>query len=295
MDRRYLRSSSLARKFFDDFPDAKDMPLEFMSSGQHRAYEQHVLPLLNLFNGQPSLSSCCGAVQQLVNMCRQSSSVYDESRAAAEYIQSPFAISILDAAAACSASPTAASMYDTLSSQDPVALNELLYEDIRRRLVANDLQDLTASLALQFDQHPAVTAAKPHPTDLDRLLLPADAAYSRSILQALSSISLSSKAGSGPGHCPASAVAVQGAPHPQQTISSLTPASESPPPPPPAATADAPAGAAASSAEASEGPSILKRAAWRRQLSRISSHYLAPILGRDGPGTVVLTGKMLTV
>lgn len=275
MERCYLRSSSLARKFFDDFPDASNMPLEFMSTGQHRAYEQHVLPLLDLFNQSPSLASCCGAVKQLTRIIQNNFNVYEQSRAAAEYIQSPFAMSMLDAAAGCSVHPQAASWYDTLSMKDPTALDELLYEDVRRRLIANSLQDLTNSLAVQLDKHPAVSAARPHPTDPDRLLLPIDAAYSTS----------SSTVESIGGSLTASAAATNPLPHSSGSDRGTAA---------PAPAGDAAAIAATSDADAtaaSEPPSILKRAAWRRQLSRLSSHYLAPILGRDGPGTVVLTGE----
>lgn len=41
----------------------------------------------------------------------------------------------------------------------------------------------------------------------------------------------------------------------------------------------------------SSSHTILKRAVWRRQLTRECSHYLAPILGKDAAGTVLLVGE----
>ena len=41
----------------------------------------------------------------------------------------------------------------------------------------------------------------------------------------------------------------------------------------------------------SSGHSLLKRAVWRRRLTRECSHYLEPILGKEGGGVVVLVGE----
>jgi hypothetical protein len=38
----------------------------------------------------------------------------------------------------------------------------------------------------------------------------------------------------------------------------------------------------------SSGHGLLKRAVWRRRLTRECSHYLEPILGKEGGGGVVL-------
>lgn len=45
------------------------------------------------------------------------------------------------------------------------------------------------------------------------------------------------------------------------------------------------------SGSGSSSHTILKRAVWRRQLTRECSHYLAPILGKDAAGTVLLVGE----
>lgn len=70
------------------------------------------------------------------------------------------ALCILDTAAAFSLLPGAAA----LAEQERDAFDELLAEDLRRRLVANRLDDSTAiaaSVAVLLDQHPAVKAATP--------------------------------------------------------------------------------------------------------------------------------------
>jgi hypothetical protein len=50
-------------------------------------------------------------------------------------------------------------------------------------------------------------------------------------------------------------------------------------------------GQQADSTSSSSSHSILKRAVWRRQLTRECSHYLAPILGKDAAGSVLLVGE----
>jgi hypothetical protein len=79
------------------------------------------------------------------------------------------ALCILDTAAAFSLLPGAAA----LAEQEPDAFDELLTEDLRRRLVTNRLDSSTAagttaagataagSVAVLLDEHPAVKAATP--------------------------------------------------------------------------------------------------------------------------------------
>lgn len=45
------------------------------------------------------------------------------------------------------------------------------------------------------------------------------------------------------------------------------------------------------SSSSSSSNNVLKRAVWRRRLTRECSHYLAPVLGKDAAGTVLLVGE----
>lgn len=88
MDRSYTRTSSLARKFFDDFPDAESMPL-LLPPQQAAALQEYVLPLLQLV--EPTLSECLSSSMQLFSVFQgvDDSQVYHAARAAADYLQSP--------------------------------------------------------------------------------------------------------------------------------------------------------------------------------------------------------------
>lgn len=219
-----MRTCSLARKFFEDFPEATELPL-LLPADQQGALEQYVRPLLNLED--TSTAGCCDAVKQLLPVFSAAGGLetYRSARAAADYVQSPLvsvsaqrvwphprmmlscgptnpqllntvlthltqalsisaitrrlcspqlltaalthhmqALCILDTAAAFSLLPGAAA----LAEQERDAFDELLAEDLRRRLVANKLDKLDGSTAaaagsvsVLLDQHPAVKAATP--------------------------------------------------------------------------------------------------------------------------------------
>jgi hypothetical protein len=88
MNRTYLTTSSLARKFFEDFPEADDMPL-LLPSQQQAAFKQHVLPLLEMQD--TSTAAYCEAVKRLLPVFGGpgGSEAYSSARAAADYVQSP--------------------------------------------------------------------------------------------------------------------------------------------------------------------------------------------------------------
>jgi len=88
MDRSYVRTSSLARKFYEDFPEADSMPL-LLPPEQQAAFQQHVLPLLQL--QETTTSACCKAVQRLLPVLGAPGGhdTYNAARAAADYVQSP--------------------------------------------------------------------------------------------------------------------------------------------------------------------------------------------------------------
>jgi hypothetical protein len=264
MQRAYVRTSSLARKFFEeDFPDAEQMPL-MLSSAEQQAYEQLVRPLLDLLCAPHDTAALLSAVQQLVSVFRAAPQQYELSRSAAEYIQAPGALCIIDAAGAAAVPPANAAFSAALAANDPVAFNELLQEDIWRRGVANHIADpafMPPSLLL--DHHPAVLAATPCPDESDRVLLPLDAAYTLN-------------------HAPTAAVY---RPFEFQVKLARRNSSRT------QAAKQSASTTAAAAAAAAAAPSILKRAVWRRALTRACSHYLQPLLGRDGPGTVLLTGE----
>jgi hypothetical protein len=220
----------------------------------------------------------------------------------------------LDTAAAFSLLPGA----PALAADDPDAFTELLTEDLRRRVIANHL-DTTAvthdtadtktsssssnsssssssgSVAVLLDKHPAIQAAKPCPGDTDRLVLPDSATFH-------CCRHTKTAAAAAAGHSGGGAVAgyylpfkhVADAARRKLMHGGSTGGTRTNAPPSAAAAAAAPAAAAAegSSGEGGAGAStVLKRAAWRRQLTRECSHYLAPILGKDAGGVVVLVGE----
>jgi hypothetical protein len=88
MDRSYVRTSSLARKFFEDFPTAEELPL-LLPPEQQAAFKRFVLPLLQLTN--PSTDVCVEAVEQLLPVFGGAGGfeTYSSARAAADYVQSP--------------------------------------------------------------------------------------------------------------------------------------------------------------------------------------------------------------
>jgi hypothetical protein len=272
MQRTYVRTSSLARKFFEeDFPDADHMPL-MLSPGEQQAYDQLVRPLLDLLCSPHDTAALLAAVKQLIAIYTITAEHYALSRSAAEYIQAPGALCLIDAAGAAAVSPPSRAFYAALSALDPAAFNELLQEDIWRRGVANDIADAAfAPPHLLLDQHPAVSAAQPCPNDLDRVLLPEDAAYTLNRMT---------------GSALAAAAAVVYKPFQLQVQLAVHSSSSS---------RSVPTTKPNTQAAAAAAPSILKRAVWRRALTRSCSHYLQPLLGKDGPGTVVLTGKAWNV
>jgi hypothetical protein len=271
MQRAYVRTSSLARTFFEeDFPDADQMPL-MLSACEQQAYEQLVRPLLDLLCSPHDTAALFAAVKQLIGVFYANPQQYELARSAAEYIQAPGALCLIDAAGAAAVPPASRAVSAALAANDPAAFEELLKEDIWRRGVANNIVDAAfVPPSLLLDAHPAVLAARPCPNDLDRLLLPEDATYT------LHRIAASSPA--------AAAAAVYRPFELQVQLARRTTSSSSTH----AAKHDTSAAAAAAAA-----PNILKRAVWRRHLTRSCSHYLQPLLGRDGPGTVLLTGERL--
>jgi hypothetical protein len=272
MQRTYVRTSSLARKFFEeDFPDADKMPL-MLSPHEQQAYEQLVRPLMDLLCSPHDTAALLAAVKQLISIFIIKPEHYELSRSAAEYIQAPGVLCLIDAAGAVAVPPQSCAFYAALSVLDPAAFNELLQEVIWRRGVANHIADAGfAPPNLLLDKHPAVLAAKPCPNDLDRVMLPEDAAYTLKHV---------------PGSALAAAAAVAYKPFQFEVQLALHDSSSSAP----TATHNTPAAAAAAAA----APSILKRAVWRRALTRSCSRYLQPLLGRDGQGTVMLTGGKST-
>jgi hypothetical protein len=205
------------------------------------------------------------------------------------------ALCILDTAAAFSLLPGSAFLFRA----EPAAAAELLREDLRRRLVANRLtaggssssgsgsSSIQGPVHCRLRDHPAVAAAAPAPGDGDELLLPWSAAYR----------CCSSSQQQPPPPPEQQQQQAADAPPPvvcrpfQHLVAHATSAAAAA-----AARPQAPAGAAATTpATATDGPSLFKRAAWRRQLSRQCSHYLAPLLGAEdaGGGCVLLTGGAL--
>lgn len=88
MDRTHIRTSSLARKFFEDFPEAEQLPL-LLPTKQQSALQQHVLPLLHLEGA--FTDRCVDAVMQLLPVFsgEHGFETYSAARAAADYVQSP--------------------------------------------------------------------------------------------------------------------------------------------------------------------------------------------------------------
>ncbi|KAF8066249.1 dapb3 [Scenedesmus sp. PABB004] len=229
MDRSYLRSSSLARKFFEDMPGEATMPL-LLPPRVLAAFEASVRPLLRLL--EAGGGGACDAVAGLAEAFAAAPGGADDyaaAREAAEYVQSPGALVLLDAAAALGARPACAAFGAALVRADAAAAAERLAEEVARRAAANDVALPALPGAARLDALPALAGAAPCPADPDRLRPPPGAGYA--FLQP------SSRGGGAGG--------------------------------------------------------VLKRAAWRRALERGAGHYLAPLLGRDGPGAVVLTGARI--
>jgi len=203
------------------------------------------------------------------------------------------ALCILDTAAAFSLLPGAAA----LAADDPTAFQELLLEDLRRRVLANSLSEAVAgSLEVLLDRHPAVQAAKPCPGDSDRLALPDDAAFrcckdtaltaaatAASILeqqQQQQRVELAPEGAGGQGDTPDSSGITSAGCCYYLPFKHLTDAARHR------------IGGNGSSSSNGADFTILKRAVWKRCLTRECSHYLAPILGKDAGGAVVLVGKL---
>eukprot|EP00775_Hariotina_reticulata_P002698 gene2698-2998_t len=92
--------------------------------------------------------------------------------------ESSFALSIIEAAAACSdLLPDSLSFFSSLLAHHNSAAKELLQEEIRRRFIGNGLADKTSSCCCLLDKHPGVAAASSG-VDLDVLLMPTGAGYS---------------------------------------------------------------------------------------------------------------------
>lgn len=97
MNRSYVRTSSLARKYFEDFPDEQQMPLALLPAEQQAAFSDLVLPLLHLSSDDASSSplttdSCTAAVLRLIEVFSSPGGgfkTYHAARAAADYVQSP--------------------------------------------------------------------------------------------------------------------------------------------------------------------------------------------------------------
>lgn len=100
MDRSYVRTSSLARKFFEDFPTAKELPL-LLPPEQQAAFELYVLPLLQLTD--TSTDACIKSVEQLLPVFGGAGGfeTYSSARAAADYVQSPLVSTLPGAHCIC--------------------------------------------------------------------------------------------------------------------------------------------------------------------------------------------------
>ena len=246
-----MHSSSLARKFFEDFPDNDSMPLA-LSSEQQIVFRQHVQPLLDL-SEKPTLEDCCLAVERLQSaLAESSSSLYLEVRRIADYVQSTFALCLIDSAGSRAVNVDQRLFLAALGKANPEAYVQLLEEDVRHRLVANGLAALTGSIHGRLDDYPPVKGAILCTDAADFLIVNPPPWESYAHVMASPQAAIGS---SGPYAPMAAAVA-----RARQQL-------QLPPP-----------------------GTLLRRATWKRLLQRGSSHYLLPLLGSDEGGSVYLTG-----
>jgi hypothetical protein len=160
MERKLAKSSSLARKFFEDFPDAPFMPLQ-LTEGQQAAY-QHVLPLLALDPASSTLPQCMQALQQLIQLFSNAGGAeqYANLRSLADYLQSVPALCLIDAAGALTLSSACMPAFlGSLRSCSPELYAALLHEELRRRLVANNLRSMASPVHTRFSAYPPVAGA----------------------------------------------------------------------------------------------------------------------------------------
>jgi hypothetical protein len=160
MERKLITSSSLARKFFEDFPDATIMPMQ-LTEGQQAAY-QHVLPLLALDPASSTLAQCMQALQQLIQLFSGPGGAeqYSNVRSLADYLQSIPALCLVDAAGALSLSSSCMPAFlGSLHGRSPELYAALLHEELRRRLVANQLGSMASPLHTRFSGYPPVAGA----------------------------------------------------------------------------------------------------------------------------------------
>jgi hypothetical protein len=251
MERKYAHSSSLARKFFEDFPDNDSMPMA-LPIEQQAVFRQYVQPLLDL-SEKPTIQECCLTVERLQRAITEASSdLYLAMRQVADYVQSTFALCLVDSAGSRTVNIDQRLFSTALGKVNPEAYAQLLEEDVRRRLVANGLGPLTSPIHSKLDDYPPLKNA----------ILCADAADFLIVnpppWESYAHIMSSPQAAAGFSGAYAPMAGSVAAARQQLKI------------PPPG--------------------TLLRRATWRRLLQRGSSHYLLSLLGSDEGGSVFLSG-----
>lgn len=142
MERHYKKASSLAKRFFEDFPFNDVMPLQ-LSQEQSEAYKQYVEPLLELYYDS-SLAACCNAVEQLsASFSTAGHAEYDTARAVADYIQSSLATGLIDVAGSMTLDPDISMFVKALKCHDFEAYQQWLRQWVRHTLLLLDLAHTT--------------------------------------------------------------------------------------------------------------------------------------------------------
>ncbi|GBF89038.1 hypothetical protein Rsub_01755 [Raphidocelis subcapitata] len=156
----YQRSSSLARKFVSDFPDVAHVPLQ-LPAEQLAAFQATVKPLLDLAeSGSPHVAPAAllAAMRRLVAVLEADPARYGLLRGVADYVQCTFAQCVVDAAAAWALNQDRRAYRAALG---PAAADDAMLCELRCRLVAAGVDDLTQPLACKLRLASAPAGGQP--------------------------------------------------------------------------------------------------------------------------------------
>lgn len=166
MDRTLAPQSSLARDFFDTYPEQEAMPLDLLGDEERRAYKMHVKPLAEAVARcqQPqardaNATTTAANDPRLAELTRLAVRVAQEAtpeelgaaRRAADYAQLTAVLALLSAAHHFAIDEHGRTVAAALRGR-PGALERWQQEHVRRRLVAAGCARLTAPLAAPLER-----------------------------------------------------------------------------------------------------------------------------------------------
>lgn len=103
MDRKFVHTSSLAKKFFEDYEDVEVMPLTELPQADQEVYQEHVVPLMEAHGA--GLDACRAQADRLRDALlaqpegTDRQALYESVRRVADWVQSSLALVLCDAAA----------------------------------------------------------------------------------------------------------------------------------------------------------------------------------------------------